>query len=54
MLAKGKLTYEEIAKCVDLPVEEIRNLADLQLAWGNVKPQFCNQYRNFFAAGVLL
>lgn len=32
MLAMGKLTYEEIAKCVDLPVEEIRNLADLQLA----------------------
>lgn len=32
MLAMGKLTYEEIAKCVDLPIEEIRNLADLQLA----------------------
>ena len=32
MLAMGKLTYEEIAECVDLPVEEIRNLTDLQLA----------------------
>ena len=32
LLAMGKLTYEEIAKCTDLPVEEIKNLADLQLA----------------------
>ena len=32
LLAMGKLTYEEIAKCTDLPVGEIKNLADLQLA----------------------
>jgi predicted transposase/invertase (TIGR01784 family) len=32
MLAMGKLTYEEIAECTDLPVEEIRNLESLQLA----------------------
>jgi len=32
MLAKGKLSYEEIAEYTDLPVEEVRSLADLQLA----------------------
>ncbi|MCI8713645.1 MAG: hypothetical protein HFH23_15625 [Ruminococcus sp.] len=32
MLAKGKLSYEEIAEYTDLPVEEVRSLADLKLA----------------------
>ncbi len=31
MIAKNKLTLEEIAEYTDLPVEEIRNLASLQL-----------------------
>ncbi len=31
MLVMGKLTYEEIAECTDLPVEEIKNLVSLQL-----------------------
>lgn len=32
MIAKGKLTIEEIAEYTDLPIEEIRDLAGLQLA----------------------
>lgn len=32
MIARGKLTVEEIAEDADLPVEVIRDLADLQLA----------------------
>ena len=31
LLAMGKLTYEEIAECTDLPVGEIKNLVSLQL-----------------------
>jgi len=32
MIAKGKLTIEEIAEYTDLPIEEVRDLAGLQLA----------------------
>ena len=32
MIAKGKLTIEEIAEYTDLPIEEIKELAGLQLA----------------------
>lgn len=32
MIAKSKLTVEEIAEYTDLPVEEVRELAGLQLA----------------------
>lgn len=32
MIAKGKLSIEEIAEYTDLPVEEVRNLAGLRLA----------------------
>ena len=32
MIAKGKLTIEEIAEYTDLPIEEIRDLAGLHLA----------------------
>lgn len=32
MIARGKLTLEEIAEDVDLPLEEVKELAELQLA----------------------
>ena len=32
MIARGKLTVEEIAEDTDLPLEEVRKLAELQLA----------------------
>jgi len=30
MIAKGKLTFEEIAEYLELPVERVEELADLQ------------------------
>ena len=32
MIAKGKLSIEEIAEYTDLPIEEVKELAGLQLA----------------------
>lgn len=32
MIIKSKLTIEEIAEYADLPVEEVRELAELQFA----------------------
>ena len=32
MIARGKLILEEIAEDVDLPLEELKELAELQLA----------------------
>lgn len=32
MIARGKMTVEEIAEDVDLPIEVVRDLAGLQLA----------------------
>lgn len=32
MIARGKLTLEEIAEDTDLPLEEVKELAGLQLA----------------------
>ena len=32
MLADGKLSYEEIARYTDLPLEDVKNLAETELA----------------------